>query len=324
MNAVPHGFALGCEVIQAINIGVGFGQKVTHVGYCNPQSVIMSAMVAIIHAIILGIVEGFTEFLPISSTGHLIVAEHLIGFKDMAELFTVVIQIGAIGAVVWYYRLDISNRISSLVKREKGADKFWINLVIATIPAGLIGVALDKTLQKYAVPRTVAITLILGGIVLWLVETYHHQSKLDRPRQMLHEPPQASLDAITPKQALGVGVAQVVSLVPGVSRSGATIVGGLLAGLDRVTATAFSFYLSIPVMVLATLYKIAKEHHQIAQLPGGMPALVVGIVTAFITGLMAVSWLLQYVSKHDFKNFAYYRIGFGIFILLLLGMGFLN
>lgn len=276
-------------------------------------------MAAIIHAIILGIVEGLTEFLPISSTGHLIVAEHAIGFKDMAELFTVIIQIGSVSAVIWYYRLDIIKRITDLFKRQKGADRFWINLVIATIPAGLFGVALDKTLQKYAVPRTVALMLILGGIVLWIVET-RHKEKTDRPRQMNRQP-EAQLDSITPKQALGVGVAQVVSLVPGVSRSGATIVGGLLSGLDRVTATAFSFYLSIPVMVLATAYKLVKNHHQVAQLPGGGAALVVGIITAFLTGLLAVSWLLQYISHHNFKKFAYYRIGFGFFILLLLALG---
>lgn len=279
-------------------------------------------MAAIIHAIILGIIEGLTEFLPISSTGHLIVAEHAIGFKDTAELFTVVVQIGAIAAVVWYYRLDLINRITGLFKREKRADRFWINLIIATIPAGLIGVALDKTLQKYAVPRTVAWMLILGGVVLWLVETYRHESA-ERPRSMGRKP-EARLDSITPKQALGVGVAQVASLVPGVSRSGATIVGGLLSGLDRVTATAFSFYLSIPVMVLATGYKIIKQRHDIASLPGGSAALVVGIISAFVTALMAVSWLLRYISRHDFKSFAYYRFGFGIFILLLLGMGFLS
>jgi len=276
-------------------------------------------MVAIIHAIILGIVEGLTEFLPISSTGHLIVAEHLIGFKDMAELFTVVIQIGSVSAVVWYYRLDIIKRITDLFKKESGVAKFWGNLIIATIPAGLFGVALDKTLQKYAVPRTVALMLILGGIVLWLAEKYHHE-KSDRPRQM-NKQPEANLDSITPKQALGVGVAQVASLMPGVSRSGATIVGGLLSGLDRVTATAFSFYLSIPIMILATGYKIAKNHHQISQLPGGVSALGFGIIAAFITGLLAVSWLLQYISRHGFKKFAYYRIAFGFLILFMLAMG---
>jgi len=277
----------------------------------------------IIHAIILGIVEGFTEFLPISSTGHLIVAENVIGFKDTAELFTVVIQIGAIAAVLWFYRLDILKRLSSLFRQENGANQFWLNLVIATIPAGLFGLALDKTLQKYAVPRTVAISLILGGLVLWAVETYRHEPKTDRPREMGRRP-EANLDAVTPKQALGVGMAQVVSLVPGVSRSGATIVGGLLSGMDRVTATAFSFYLSLPVMILAVGYKLIKEHDKISSLPGGMPALVVGTVVSFITGLIAVGWLLNYISRNNFKPFAYYRIVFGIFILLLLTAGLLN
>jgi undecaprenyl-diphosphatase len=281
---------------------------------------------AIIHAIILGIIEGLTEFLPISSTGHLIVAEHAIGFKDAAELFTVVIQVGAIAAVMWFYRMDIATRVTTLLKREKGADRFWLNLIIATIPAGLIGLVLDKTLQKYAVPRTVAISLIVGGIILWWIETYHQKNNQDRPRVRHlaegHTEPQ--LDSITPKQALGVGIAQVTSLIPGVSRSGATIVGGLLSGLDRVTATAFSFYLSIPVMILASSYKIIKERHEISSLPGGSAALIVGIITSFIAALMAVSWLLHYVSRHDFKNFAYYRIVFGVLILLLLGMGFLK
>lgn len=277
-------------------------------------------MLAIIHAIILGIIEGLTEFLPISSTGHLIVAEHVLGFKDMAELFTVVIQIGSVSAVIWFYRLDLIKKITGLFKHDQKIIKFWVNLVIATIPAGLVGVALDKTLQKYAVPRTVAWMLILGGIVLWLVETYRHDDKVERPRDMGRQST-ARLEEITPKQALGVGVAQVVSLVPGVSRSGATIVGGLLSGLDRVTATAFSFYLSIPVMILATAYKVLKERNQISSLPGGVPALVVGVITAFITGLMAVSWLLSYISRHDFKNFAYYRIAFGISILLILAAG---
>jgi len=277
----------------------------------------------IIHAIILGIVEGFTEFLPISSTGHLIVAESAIGFKDTAKLFTVVIQIGAIAAVLWFYRLDIMKRLGSLLKQEKGANKFWLNLIIATIPAGLFGLALDKTLQKYSVPRTVALTLILGGIALWLVETYHREPKVERPREMGRKP-EAQLDSITPKQALSVGVVQVASLVPGVSRSGATIVGGLLSGMDRVTATAFSFYLSLPVMILAVGYKLMKEHDKIASLPGGSAALIVGTVTSFITGLLAVGWLLNYISRNNFKPFAYYRIAFGVLILLLLGMGFLE
>lgn len=269
-----------------------------------------------LHAIFLGIVEGLTEFLPISSTGHLIVAQHLIGFKDTAELFTVVIQIGSIAAVVWHYRIDILKRRTGLLKRDKTALRFWTNMIIGTIPAGLAALVLDKIVQSWATPSVVAIALIIGGIILWLVEEYHQKEK-PRPRQVGYIP-EARLDDITLSQALGVGVAQIVALVPGASRSGSTIVGGLLVGLDRVTATAFSFYLSIPIMILATGYKILKQRHDVSALPGGLPALIAGIIAAFITGLFAVSWLLRYISSHDFKPFAYYRIAFGVFILFLL------
>jgi len=268
----------------------------------------------ILQAILLGIIEGLTEFLPISSTGHLVVAEHMIGYKDAAELFTVVIQIGAIAAVVWYFRRDILDKIAGLFKRDKSATRFWLNLVIATIPAGLFGLALDKTLQQYALPLTVAITLIIGGIILWLVEQYH------RPPRGKETP---QFDTISHKQALGIGVAQVLSLLPGVSRSGSTIIGGLLAGLDRVTATAFSFYLAIPVMVLATGYKLLSHHEDIPRIPGGAGALVAGTVAAFVTALITVSWLLKFVSRHDFKPFAYYRILAGIAIIILLAAGVL-
>lgn len=276
----------------------------------------------IIQAIILGIVEGFTEFLPISSTGHLIVAQDLIGYKDTAELFTVVIQVGAIAAVMWHYRGDLFKRISALFSGKKGSVRFWLNLVIAVIPAGLVGVLFDSSVQKYSRPSTIAIALILGGFVLWFVEDKRQRSEADRPRQM-NRHSEAALDAITSKQALGVGVAQVFSLVPGVSRSGSTIVGGLVAGLDRVTATAFSFYLSIPVMILASGYKIIKERSVISQLPGGSPALIAGTVTEFITALFAFSWLLSYVSRHTFKSFAYYRVVFGVVILFLLAVNIL-
>jgi undecaprenyl-diphosphatase len=269
----------------------------------------------IIQAILLGIVEGLTEFLPISSTGHLIIAERMVGYKDMAELFTVVIQIGAVAAVMWFYREDIIKKVTDLFKGDEKARRFWLNLIIAVIPAGLIGVALDKTLQQYAVPLTVALMLIVGGFIFWLVEEYH-----EPPRS--HKTPQ--FDKITYKQSLFVGIAQIFSLIPGVSRSGSTIVGGLLAGMDRVTATAFSFYLAIPVMVLATGYKLAKEHSQVAHLPGGGAALIAGTIAAFVSGLFAVKWLLKYVSTHDYKPFAYYRIAAGAVILLIVAAGFIS
>lgn len=270
----------------------------------------------IFHAIILGILEGLTEFLPISSTGHLIVAENILSFKDTAELFTIVIQMGAIAAVLWFYRKDILKRLRDLFGREKGSSKFWVSLVVATIPVGTLGLLLDKTVQKLATPKTVAWMLIFGGIVLWVVDMRHRERR-DAPRK-LHFKQEAQLDSISTRQALGIGAAQAVALIPGVSRSGASIVGGMLSGLDRVTATAFSFYMSIPVIIIAGSYKLIKERDAIAGLPGGSPALIAGTIAAFITALMAVSWLLRYISHHDFKLFAYYRIGLGIFVLLLI------
>jgi undecaprenyl-diphosphatase len=267
----------------------------------------------ILHAIFLGVVEGLTEFLPISSTGHLIVAENLTSFKDTAELFTVVIQVGAIAAVLWYYRQDIWQRLTNL--RTNG--QFWLNLVVATIPAAALGFLLSDVIDKIARPSTVALMLVLGGFVLLWVE--NGRRRLNVPRRP-HTKSEAQLSSITTRQALGIGAAQTLALVPGVSRSGASIVGGLLAGLDRVTATAFSFYMSIPVMILASVYKLITERSGLNNITGGSLALVAGTVAAFVTALAAISWLLRYVSHHDFKGFAYYRIVFGTVLLILIGL----
>jgi undecaprenyl-diphosphatase len=270
--------------------------------------------VFIFQAIFLGIVEGLTEFLPISSTGHLVIAEQFMGFKDAAEIFTVVIQIGAIAAVAWYYREDLLKRIKGFISGEIKQQRFLLNLIIATIPAGIAGLLVDKAMKTWAVPVTVAYALIAGGVVLWLVEQFHRG-----PRKRT----EVSLDTITPKQAFMVGCAQVVALIPGVSRSGATIVGGLLSGLNRMTATAFSFYLAIPVMVLATAFKLTKHADEIKLIEGGVWSLIIGTVVTFFVALVTVKWLLKYVSSHSFKDFAYYRIGFGLFILLSVWVGLL-
>ena len=272
-------------------------------------------MIAILHAIILGIIEGLTEFLPISSTGHLIVAEHFIGFKDAAQTFTVIVQIGAIAAIAWYYRKDLIKKLGQLFKGEASAKKFWMNLVIATIPAGLFGLALSKTLEKYALPATVAISLIIGGIILLIAEMRFSRHAVSSKLQ---------LEDISPKQALGIGFAQVVSLVPGVSRSGATIVGGMFAGLNRITAATFSFYMSIPILGLASLYKLVKDRHEIAHLAGGSAALLFGTIASFISALLVVSWLLKYITNHNFKPFGYYRIVFGILLLVLIATSSLS
>lgn len=264
----------------------------------------------IFQAIILGILEGFTEFLPISSTGHLIVAERAMGYKDTAEVFTVVIQLGAIAAVIWFYRSDLIDKVKGLLKRDAETVTFWINWILATIPAGIMGFLLKDQLTKYAVAATVGVTLILGGVAIWLIENYH--------RAKPNKTGEAELESINRIQAVKIGLFQMLALIPGVSRSGSTIMGGILSGVDRVTATAFSFYLSIPILVLAGVYQLAKHADDLSSVEGGGAALIVGTIAAFITALIAIKWLLHYVSKHDFKIFAYYRIILGIIILVTL------
>lgn len=265
---------------------------------------------------ILGIVEGITEFLPISSTGHLILTEQALGFKDHQDLFTVVIQLGAILAVIWFYRRDLTEKTVGLMKRQRDAMRFWKLLALGTIPAGIVGLLLDKNMDHIATPTVIAVALIVGGIILWLVDRKpapRAQAKDDR----------VDFRELSLRRALLIGLGQCVAIVPGVSRSGATIVSGLATGLNRPTATAFSFYLSIPVLVLASGYKLAKYSDSIHTLPGGAGALAAGLVFAFITALLAISWLLKYISHHSFRPFAYYRIVLGVLILLFIGTGVL-
>ncbi len=264
----------------------------------------------ILQAIILGIIEGLTEFLPISSTGHLIVSENLLGYKDSAEIFTVVIQMGAIGAVIWHYKQDLFSKVRGLVSKNRVIKAFWINWIIATIPAGVIAFLLRDQFNKYAISEVVAISLIIGGVLIWLIETHHKITK--------NSDKKAGLDSLTKAQALKVGLFQVIAIIPGVSRSGATIMGGLLSGLDRVTATTFSFYLSIPIILVAGTYQLTRGDVGLDSVSGGLPALTVGIVASFVTALIAIKWLLKYVSIHNFKIFAYYRIVFGLIILFAL------
>lgn len=267
-------------------------------------------MFVLIEAIVLGVVEGLTEFLPISSTGHLIVAEHLLEFEDAKEIFTVVIQVGAIAAVLWYFRSDLAKRVQGLMRREKQALHFWTLLAIGTIPAGLLGLLIDSQMEHITTPTVVAFALIIGGIVLWLVDRKPVERKKDEPE----------IDKIGMKQAWYVGIGQCLALIPGVSRSGATIMSGLFAGMDRATATAFSFYLSIPVLVLASAYKLVKHADAIPSISGGVPAIVLGMIAAFLTALAAIAWLLRYISRHNFRPFAYYRVVAGVIILFWLGL----
>lgn len=265
-------------------------------------------VMVILQAILLGIVEGLTEFLPVSSTGHLIIAEEYINFRDDAKTFTIVIQLGAIAAVIWYYRRELLSKVKGFFQREKAADRFWLNLVIATIPAGILGLMLESKFEQYAQPVVIATALILGGFVLMFV---------DRKRPVKGKE-HVEVDKITRKQAILIGFAQCVALIPGVSRSGATIVGGLLSGTNRVTATSFSFYLGIPVLGVAGLYKLIDGSDQLFTVSGGASSIIIGTIASFVVALMAISWLLRYISTHSFKIFAYYRIILGVLVLIFL------
>ena len=273
----------------------------------------MLLRVDLLNAIILGIVEGITEFLPISSTGHLIVAERALGFQDSNATFTVVIQIGAILAVVFYYWKDLLARLIGLFQGQPLALKFWLNLVIATVPAALIGLALSSLLSNFETPLVVGLALVIGGVILWVLETVRG----NKPAST--EPEEVQIDSITPVQAFWIGLAQTLAVIfPGTSRSGASIVGGWMLGLNRVTATAFSFYLGLPILGLAGLYKLYKARDNLALIPGGTPALLVGTLVSGIVAFFAVTWLLRYLSRNNFKGFAIYRIVAGSVILALV------
>jgi len=266
----------------------------------------------ILQAILLGVIEGITEFLPVSSTGHLIIAEKYMTFHDSAKTFTVVIQLGAIMAVVWYYRRELAVKIRGLFQSDKKSNRFFVNLLVAVLPAGLLGLALNKKFESYATPKVVALALILGAVVLWWAD------KLDSHRPSDNRSELENIDDISLKQALMTGVAQCFALVPGVSRSGASIVGGLIGGMNRVTATAFSFYLGIPILGAAGIYKLAQDYDQLGKVSGGGKSIVIGTVVSFVVALAAISWLLKYVSTHNFRLFVYWRILLGIAVLILL------
>ncbi len=263
----------------------------------------------LLQTIVMGIVEGLTEFLPISSTGHLIIVggvlqfDASIGSKALAGTFEVFIQLGAIIAVMLYFARDLI----SLVKRapsDKSAQRLLIAVAVAFVPAAIIGVLLNNLIDKYLFsPFTVGIALVVGGIIMLLVERWVQTRKQ----------PITTLDRVDLKQGLGIGIAQIASLFPGMSRSASTIVGGLLMGLDRSTALRFSFYLSIPTMVAATLYKLVKEINTING--SAVPAFVLGAVVSFAVAIVVIKWFLGYVAKHDLRPFAWYRLALGALMI---------
>lgn len=257
----------------------------------------------ILKALIMGLVEAASEFLPISSTGHLIIAGDFLNFTGpRAATFEVFIQLGAILAVVWIYRQRLRDTLVNC-NRDPQARRLILNLAIAFFPAAILGFILHDQITHYLFnPTTVAIALVLGGIVILLVERYARTGRVQ------------SVSEMTWRDALVVGLAQSVSLIPGVSRSGATIMGGMLGGLSRFAATEFSFFLAIPIMFAATGYSLLKEWSHLNATD--IPVFAVGFVAAFLGSLAVVRFLIAYVGQNSFAPFAWYRIVFGGLLLV--------
>ncbi len=253
-------------------------------------------------ALILGIVEGLTEFLPVSSTGHLIVAGDLLDFNDAkGKVFEIVIQLGAILAVCWEFRERLF-KVARGVGRDAVANRFVINLFVAFLPAAVLGLAFHKLIKTLLFnPITVAIALIVGGLIIFWVERLNHQPRI------------TDIDQMDWKDALKVGFAQALAMIPGTSRSGATIIGGMLFGLSRQTATEFSFFLAIPTMFAATFYDVYKNRELLSL--ADLDMFAVGFVVSFISAFWAVKGLLRYVAHHNFNAFAWYRVIFGAIVL---------
>ncbi|GKS83742.1 MULTISPECIES: undecaprenyl-diphosphate phosphatase [unclassified Acidovorax] len=269
-------------------------------------------VVLLVKAAIMGVVEGLTEFLPISSTGHLILAGSLLGFDDAkAKVFDIAIQTGAIFAVILVYWQKIRATVVAL-PTQRQARRFALNVIIGFLPAVVLALIFGKLIKEHLfTPVVVASTFILGGfVILW--------AERRSPRAVrVHE-----VDDMTPLDALKVGLAQCLAMVPGTSRSGATIIGGMLLGLSRKAATDFSFFLAIPTLIGAGVYSLYKERHLLTV--GDVPLFSVGLVFSFISAWLCVRWLLRYISTHSFVPFAYYRIGFGIVVLVTAWTGWVT
>jgi undecaprenyl-diphosphatase len=275
----------------------------------------LHALPLLLKAAILGTVEGLTEFLPISSTGHLILAASLLGFTgEKAKLFEVAIQTGAMLSVIWYYRERIARVVLGL-PRSVAARRFALNVVIGFLPAAVLGVIFGSAIKRVLFkPVPVALAFIVGAFVILWVER--------RGTQNTRAPRITDVDELTPLDALKLGLAQAFALVPGTSRSGATIIGGMLFGLSRKAATEFSFFLAIPTLIGAGVYDTYKYRSLLSW--ADAPLFGVGLLTAFLSALVCVHWLIWFVATHDFVPFAWYRIAFGVVVLLTAALGILD
>jgi len=268
-------------------------------------------LVILLHALILGIVEGLTEFLPISSTGHLILVGDLLNFNDeKGKLFEIVIQSGAILAVMWEYRSRIVSVVTG-IGHDRNAQKLVLNLFVAFLPLAILGLLFKKAIEIHLfTPLVVASAFIIGGLFILWAEKRQHRIRVE------------TVDELDIIDAFKLGLAQALALIPGTSRSGATIIGGLFFGLSRRAATEFSFFLAIPTLLAATAYSLYKERALLNADDLGM--WLVGFGTAFISAFLCVRWLLRYISNHDFTLFAWYRIAFGIAVLATWHYGLVN
>ena len=259
--------------------------------------------VLLVKAAVMGVVEGLTEFLPISSTGHLILAGALLGFDDeKAKVFDIAIQTGAILAVIIVYWKKIRDTVAAL-PTSRQAQRFTVNVLIAFIPAVILGLLFGKAIKAHLfTPVVVASTFILGGfIILWAEKRPQSEARIQ------------NIDSMTPLDALKVGLVQCLAMIPGTSRSGATIIGGMLLGLSRRAATDFSFFLAIPTLIGAGAYSLYKERALLSM--ADLPLFGVGLLFSFVSAWICVRWLLGYISTHNFVPFAWYRIAFGLVVL---------
>ena len=290
---------------------IGFRVSLYNAVFLQTEKLIMD-MILVLKALILGFIEGLTEFLPISSTGHLIVFGSLLDFHSTGKVFEIAIQLGAVLAVVFEYRSRFTNVILNF-GRDREVNRFVVNLAIAFIPAAVMGLLFSKMIKTYLFnPVSVAMALVIGGfLILWI-----EKRTQSRPAKVL------TVESMRPRDALMVGLAQVLALIPGTSRSGSTIMGGMLWGLERKVATEFSFFLAVPMMIAATFYDIIKHRDLFTMADAGL--IGVGFVAAFVAGLVTVRALLRFVSRKNYIPFAYYRIIFGGIILLTWAMNWVN
>ena len=264
-----------------------------------------------IKVLILGLVEGFTEFLPISSTGHLIIVLQLLDFNDeKGKIFAIVIQTGAMLAIVWEYRAKFAGVIAGLT-RDRKAQQFVANLAIAFLPAAVLGLTFGKYIKAVLFkPVPVALAFIVGGVIILWAERRAHTITVQ------------SVDDMAWTDALKVGCAQALALIPGTSRSGATIIGGLLFGLSRRAATEFSFFLAVPTLIAAGAYDFYKNRALFDA--GDLGIFAVDMAVSFASAFLCVRWLLRYIASHDFTFFAWYRIVFGLIVLATGYSGVVN